>query len=348
MSALNLDDFAHLIERPDGGVRRDAEERRARLAVPPGALGRLDELGDWLAAAQQQVPVRPVERARAVLFAGDHGVASLGVSARPAGGAKDLVRAVLDGASPAAVLARRAGAQLRVVDLAVDCDPEELPEDVTRYRVRRGSGRIDIEDALTAEEAEAAFRTGTALADEEADAGTDLVVLGDLSVGGTTAASTLIAALCGTDASVVTGRGGAPIDDLAWMRKCAAIRDALRRARPVLGDQLELLAAVGGADLTAMTGFLLQSAVRRTPVILDGVVSAACALVAQRVAFRAPDWWVAGQASGEPAQAKALDRIALNPLLDHGVTAGEGTGALLALPLVQAAASLAAELPVRD
>ncbi|KOG48626.1 nicotinate-nucleotide--dimethylbenzimidazole phosphoribosyltransferase [Streptomyces decoyicus] len=348
MSALNLDDFAHLIERPDGGVRRDAEERRARLAVPPGALGRLDELGEWLAAAQQQVPVRPVGRPRVLLFAGDHGVAELGVSARPAGGTRDLVRAVLDGSSPAAVLARGAGAQLRVVDLSVDCDPEELPEDVTRHRVRRGSGRIDIEDALTAEEAEAAFRAGMAVADEEADAGTDLVVLGDLSVGGTTAASTLIAALCGTDASVVTGRGGAPIDDLAWMRKCAAIRDALRRARPVLGDQLELLATVGGADLTAMTGFLLQSAVRRTPVILDGVVSAACALVAQRVAFRAPDWWVAGQASGEPAQAKALDRIALNPLLDHGVTAGEGTGALLALPLVQAAAALAAELPVRD
>ncbi|MFI1436885.1 nicotinate-nucleotide--dimethylbenzimidazole phosphoribosyltransferase [Streptomyces lydicus] len=348
MSALNLDDFANLIERPDGGVRRDAEERRARLAVPPGALGRLDELGEWLAGAQQQVPVRPLERPRVVLFAGDHGVAELGVSARPAGGTKDLVRAVLDGASPAAVLARGAGAQVRVVDMSVDCDPADLPEEVTRHRVRRGSGRIDIEDALTAEEAEAAFRAGMALADEEADAGTDVVVLGDLSVGGTTAASTLIAALCGTDASVVTGRGGAPIDDLAWMRKCAAIRDALRRARPVLGDQLELLATVAGADLTAMTAFLLQSAVRRTPVILDGVVSAACALVAQRVAFRAPDWWLAGQASGEPAQAKALDRIALNPLLDHGVTAGEGTGALLALPLVQAAAALAAELPVRD
>ncbi|GAU69511.1 putative nicotinate-nucleotide--dimethylbenzimidazole phosphoribosyltransferase [Streptomyces sp. NBRC 110611] len=348
MSSLNLDDFAQLIERPDGGVRRDAEERRARLAVPPGALGRLDELGEWLAAAQQRVPVRPVERPRVLLFAGDHGVAELGVSARPAGGTKDLVRAVLDGASPAAVLARRAGAGVRVVDMAVDCDPEELPAEVTRHRVRRGSGRIDVEDALTAEEAEAAFRAGMAIADEEADTGTDLVVLGDLSVGGTTAASTLIAALCGTDASVVTGRGGAGIDDLAWMRKCAAIRDALRRARPVLGDQLELLAAAGGADLAAITGFLLQSAVRRTPVILDGVVSAACALVAQRVAFRAPDWWLAGQASGEPAQAKALDRIALNPLLDHGVTAGEGTGALLALPLVQAAAALAAELPERD
>ncbi|GAA3173256.1 MULTISPECIES: nicotinate-nucleotide--dimethylbenzimidazole phosphoribosyltransferase [Streptomyces] len=348
MSALNLDDFAHLIERPDGGARRDAEERRARLALPPGALGRLDELGEWLAATQRQVPVRPLERARVLLFAGDHGVARLNVSGRPAGGTKDLVRAALEGSSPAAVLARGAGAGLRVIDMAVDCDAEELPAEVTRHRVRRGSGRIDIEDALSAEEAEAAFRAGMAVADEEADAGTDLVVLGDLSVGGTTAASTLIAALCGTDASVVTGRGGAGIDDLAWMRKCAAIRDALRRARPVLGDQLALLATTGGADLAAITGFLLQSAVRRTPVILDGVVSAACALVAQRVAFRAPDWWLAGQLSGEPAQAKALDRIALNPLLDHGVTAGEGTGALLALPLVRAAADLAAQLPVRD
>ncbi|MFC5144099.1 nicotinate-nucleotide--dimethylbenzimidazole phosphoribosyltransferase [Streptomyces aureoversilis] len=347
MSGLNLDDFATLIERPDPGVRRDAEERRERLGLRPGALGRLDELAEWLAAAQGAVPVKPVEQVTALVFAGDHGVAKLGVSAGPEGGAAVLVKAALAGESAGAVLARRAGARLRVVDMAVDCDPAELPEEVTRHRVRRGSGRIDIEDALTPEEAEAAFRAGMAIADEEADSGTDLVVLGDLSVGGTTAAGTLIGALCGTDASVVTGRGGFGIDDLAWMRKCAAIRDGLRRARPVLGDQLELLAATGGADLAAATGFLLQSAVRRTPVILDGVVSAACALVAQRVAFRAPDWWLAGQAGGDPAQAKALDRMALNPLLDHGVTVGEGTGALLALPLVQAAAALAADLPER-
>jgi nicotinate-nucleotide--dimethylbenzimidazole phosphoribosyltransferase len=348
MSSLNLDDFTDLIERPDGGVRRDAEERRERLVVPPGALGRLDELGEWLAAAQSSVPVKPIEQPRVVLFAGDHGIAELGVSARPAGSAAELVRAVLAGESAVSVLARQLGVPVRVVDMALDCDPDALPADVVRHRVRRGSGRIDIEDALTIEEAEAAFRAGMAVADEEADAGTDLVVLGDLSVGGTTAASTLIAALCGTDASVVTGRGGRHIDDLAWMRKCAAVRDALRRARPMLGEQLQLLATVGGADLAATTGFLLQSAVRHTPVILDGVVSAACALVAQRVAFRAPDWWLAGQASGEPAQAKALDRMAIEPLLDHGVSVGEGTGALLALPLVQAAAALAAELPEVD
>ncbi|MFJ4712177.1 nicotinate-nucleotide--dimethylbenzimidazole phosphoribosyltransferase [Streptomyces sp. NPDC088785] len=348
MSSLNLDDFTDLIERPDGGTRRDAEERRARFAVPPGALGRLDELGEWLSAAQGAVPVRPVARARVVVFAGDHGVASLGVSKRAAGTAAELVREAVEGGSAGAVLARRLGLGVRIVDLALDCERDELPEAVEDRRVRRGSGRIDTEDALTPEEAEQAFRAGMAVADEEADSGTDLVVLGDLSVGGTTAAATLVAALCGTDASVVTGRGGDPIDDLAWMRKCAAVRDALRRARPVLGDQLGLLAAVGGADLAAATGFLLQCAVRRTPVILDGVVSAACALVGQRVAFRAPDWWLAGQASGEPAQAKALDRMAMEPMLDQGVTVGGGAGALLALPLVQAAAALAAELPEVD
>ncbi len=345
MSSLNLDDFTDLIERPDGGIRRDAEARRERQIVPPGSLGRLDELGEWLAAAQSAVPVRPVERPQVVLFAGDHGIAELGVSARPAGSAGQLVREVLEGGRPVSVLARRLGVPVRVVDMALDCDPETLSEDVVRHRVRRGSGRIDIEDALTLQEAEAAFRAGIAVADEEADSGTDLVVLGDVSVGGTTAASVLVAALCGVDASVVTGRGGLAIDDLAWMRKCAAIRDALRRARPVLGDQLQLLATVGGADLAAMTGFLLQSAVRKLPVVLDGVVTAACALVGQRIAFRAPDWWLAAHDSGEPGQAKALDRMALEPLLAHGVTVGEGAGGLLALPLVQASAALAAELP---
>jgi nicotinate-nucleotide--dimethylbenzimidazole phosphoribosyltransferase len=111
----------------------------------------------------------------------------------------------------------------------------------------------------------------------------------------------------------------------------------------VLGDQLALLAATGGADFAAITGFLLQAAVRRLPVVLDGVVSAACALVAQRIAFRAPEWWRAGQASGEPAQAKAYDRLTLLPLQDQKITMGEGVGALMSLPLLQAAADTLAE-----
>ncbi|WP_055591123.1 nicotinate-nucleotide--dimethylbenzimidazole phosphoribosyltransferase [Peterkaempfera griseoplana] len=343
-STVDLDAFSSLVERPDDTARQATEERWASLGVPPGALGQLQQLGGWLAGVQGRCPVRPVEQAKVVLFAGDHGIASLGVSALPAGATADRVRAVLDGAAPVNVLAQRFGARVRVVDMSVDADADGFPEEVVRHRVRRGSGRIDIEDALTHAQAEQAFLAGVAVADEEADSGTDLVVLGDLGVGSTTVAAVLVGALCGTDAAAVTGRGSG-IDDRVWMVKCAAIRDALRRARPVLGDQIALLAATGGADFAALTGFLLQSAVRRTPVLLDGVVSAACALVAQRIAFRAPEWWRAGQATGEPALVKAYDRLTLEPLQDQRITLGGGVGALMALPLLQAASSVPAELP---
>ncbi|MCD0481720.1 nicotinate-nucleotide--dimethylbenzimidazole phosphoribosyltransferase [Streptacidiphilus sp. ASG 303] len=346
-STVDLDAFSSRVERPDDTARQEAGERWAATGLPRGGLGQLQELSGWLAGVQGRCPVRPVEQPAVVLFAGDHGIARLGVSALPQDATARRVRAVLDGAAPVNVLARRFGARVRVVDMAVDADEDAFPAEVVRHRVRRGSGRIDVEDALTAAEAEQAFRAGMAVADEEADSGTDLVVLGDLGVGSTTVAAVLVGALCGTDAAAVTGRGSG-IDDRVWMVKCAAVRDSLRRARPVLGDQLALLAATGGADFAAVTGFLLQSAVRRTPVLLDGVVSAACALVAQRVAFRAPEWWRAGQATGEPALAKAYDRLTLEPLQDQGITVGEGTGALMALPLVQAAAAALAELPVAD
>jgi len=342
-TTVDLDTFSSLVERPDEGARRAAEERTRQLATPPGGLGQLQELGAWLASVQGTAPTRPLSTTKVLLFAGDHGVASLGISMLDAkGGTADRVRAVLDGTAPVAVLARRYGADVRVVDVAVDTDAAEFPEDVVRHRVRRGSGRIDVENAMSEAETAEAFRAGVAVADEEADAGTDLVVLGDLGVGSTTVAAVLIGALCGTDAAAVTGRGSG-IDDRLWMVKCATIRDSLRRARPVLGDQLGLLAATGGADFAAITGFLLQAAVRKLPVVLDGVVSAACALVAQRIAFRAPEWWRAGAATGEPAQAKAYDRLTLTPLQDLGVTMGEGVGALLALPLLQAASDALAE-----
>jgi len=344
-SALDLDEFSALVARPDDEYRQAAEERWAALGHPRGSLGQLQVLGGWLAAVQAQCPTKPVERAKVVLFAADHGIASLGVSALPPGSTARQVHRVLDGTAAVNVLARRFGAQVRVVDMGVDAEPDAFGHGVSDHRVRRGSGRIDIEDALTREQAEAAFRAGMAVADEEADSGTDLVLLGDLGVGSTTVAAVLIGALCGSDAAAVTGRGSG-IDDRVWMVKCAAIRDSLRRARPVLADQLNLLAATGGADFAAMTGFLLQCALRRTPVLLDGVVSAACALLAQRIAFRAPEWWRAGQSTGEPAQTKAYERMSIEPLLDQRVSLGAGTGALMALPLLQAASTLLAELPL--
>jgi nicotinate-nucleotide--dimethylbenzimidazole phosphoribosyltransferase len=284
-----------------------------------------------------------LEQVRVVVFAGDHGIAKAGVSAYPAEVTAQMVRNVLSGGAAVNALARMAGAQVRVVDMSVDADLGDLPSAVGEHKVRRGSGRIDVEDALTRDEVERAFAAGIAIADSEIDSGADLLVTADLGIGNTTPAAALVGLLTRSDASLVTGRGTG-IDDATWIRKCAAVRDAMRRGRPVMGDQLQLLATVSGADLAAMTGFLLQAAARRTPVVLDGVVSGACALVGQRVAFRAADWWVAGHVSSEPAHVLALNRLSLDPLLDLGLRLGEGTGALLAVPVVTAAAATLAEM----
>lgn len=208
-----------------------------------------------------------------------------------------------------------------------------------RVSVRVAALPADGEAGMSRAETEAALRAGIALADEEADAGTDLLVVAAVGQGAAVPAAALVGLLTRSDPSMVTSRGGR-IDDALWMRRCAAVRDTMRRGRPVLGDYVELLATVGSADLAATTGVLLQSAARRTPVLLDGVITAAAALVAQRIAFRAADWWLAAHRSPEPAHDLALSRLALRPLLDLGIRAEDGTGALLAVPVLRAAAAL--------
>ncbi|MEU8138465.1 nicotinate-nucleotide--dimethylbenzimidazole phosphoribosyltransferase [Streptodolium elevatio] len=341
---IDLDSLSALVERPDDEARARLRARLPKQTGSAGSLGRLEDVAVWLAGVRGDAG-RPVTAPRVVVFAGDHGIAGKNVSAHPAGHTARAVREAVSGGGAVGLLAGLYGASVRVVDMAVDTDAALLPDAVTRHRVRTASGSIDRHDALTTAEAEQAFRTGMEVADAEIDSGADLLVIGDIGVGSTTAAAVLIGALTGTDAAAAIGRGSG-IDDATWIRKCAAIRDALRRARPVLGDPLRLLAVSGGADFAAMSGFLLQAAIRRTPVVLDGVASAASALVVQRIAYRAPDWWLAGHVTPEPSHAKALDRMALEPLLDYKLRYGEATGALLALPIVQAAACLAAELPV--
>ncbi|WTW94526.1 nicotinate-nucleotide--dimethylbenzimidazole phosphoribosyltransferase [Streptomycetaceae bacterium NBC_01309] len=342
---IDLDSLSALVERPDDEARARLRAQLPKQTGSAGSLGRLEDVAVWLAGVRGGDAARPVTTPRVVVFAGDHGIAGKNVSAYPAGHTARAVREAAAGGGAVGLLAGLYGAGVRVVDMAVDTDAALLPDAVARYRVRAASGSIDRHDALTTAQAEQAFRTGMEVADAEIDGGADLLVIGDIGVGSTTAAAVLIGALTGTDAAAAIGRGSG-IDDTTWIRKCAAIRDALRRARPVLGDPLRLLAVSGGADFAAMSGFLLQAAIRRTPVVLDGVASAASALVVQRIAYRAPDWWLAGHVTPEPSHAKALDRMALEPLLDYKLRYGEATGALLALPIVQAAALLAAELPV--
>jgi nicotinate-nucleotide--dimethylbenzimidazole phosphoribosyltransferase len=331
--SLNLDKLADQAERPDEPAREQLRARIADLAIPAAGLGRLEELAVWLAGARGSGESRPIERARVVVFAGDHGVAALGVSATAPDQAQAVtaarVKQIEDGGGAVGVLARLHGATVRVVDVAVG----------------RPSGRVDQEDAATREEIEESFRLGMSIADAEADSGADVLIPALVGVGASTVASALSGVLTGKDAAAVTGRGSG-IDDAAWMRKCAAVRDAMRRGRPVLGDQLELLTKVGGRDYAALTGFLLQAVIRRVPVLLDGVTTTASAMLVQRIAYRSPQWMLAGALSPEPAHKSALDRLSLQPLVDeYEVRQSEGALGLLALPMLKAAAALTAELP---
>jgi len=327
-----------------------ADAARARLDTlvkPLGALGRLEQLAAWLSGAQGACPPRPLERVRVVIFVGDHGVAAHGVSAYPAEVTGAMMRTFLAGDAGISVLARLNGASVRVLDIGVDADPDGLPPEVSHYKVRRGSGSIDREDALSADELDAAFAAGVAIADEEVDAGADLLVPGDMGIGNTTVAAALVGAALGLGPLDVVGTGTG-VDDAAWARKVSSVRDALYRARDLQHDPLALLRTVGSADTAAMTGFLVQAAVRRTPVLLDGVVSCACALLARRLVEDAAQWWLAGHRSTEPAQQRALEVLGLEPLVDLGMRLGEGTGALTALPVLRAAQALLAEMGTMD
>lgn len=328
------------VPAPDEQARRQAVARQELLTKPAGSLGRLEELGVWVAARQGRCPPRPFTRPRVVVFAGDHGVAGQGVSAYPSEVTGQMVRNFLDGGAAVNALAEANGASVRVVDVAVNAD---TPDFVSTRKVRRGSEPIDRADALTQEQAEAAVRAGRAVADEEVDSGADLLVAGDMGIGNTTPAAVLIAALTGNEPVAVVGRGTG-IDDRAWMRKTTAIRDALRRARAVGRDPLALLRTAGGADIAALAGFLAQAAVRRTPVVLDGVVIGAAAAVAEVFAPGARQWWLAGHRSAEPGGSLVLEHLDLVPVLELSMRLGEGSGAVAALPVVGAAARVLAEM----
>ena len=335
-----------VVTPPDSRAAAAARRRQDTLTKPRGALGRLEDLSVWVSSCQSSCPPKQFERARVVVFAGDHGVARTGVSAYPPEVTAQMVANIDAGGAAINVLAEVAGATVRVVDVAVDC-AAPLSEVIGAHKVRRSSGNIAIEDALNGAEAVAAVEAGRRIADEEVDAGADLLIAGDMGIGNTTAATILIAALTDTEPVAVVGRGTG-IDDAGWARKTAAVRDGLYRARRLRSDPIGLLRTCGGADLAAMAGFCAQAAVRRTPLLLDGVVVSAAALVADRMAPGARSWWQAGHRSTEPAHTLALAQLGLEPIVDLGLRLGEGTGAAMALPLVRAAVAVLASMATFD
>jgi nicotinate-nucleotide--dimethylbenzimidazole phosphoribosyltransferase len=327
------------VRAPSQTDREQAAERLAGLATPAGALGRLGELGVWLAAVQGQCPPEVPERVRAVIFAGDHGVASYGVSAYPSAVTPAMVRTFVLGRAGVSALAAAHGVSVRVLDIAVDDDLDGLDPEVSRFKVRRSSRPLHLEDALTAEETRQALEAGAAVAAEEIAAGAQLLISGDMGIGNTTPATALIADSLGMPARELTGRGTG-VDDEALAHKEALIQQALDRTRDLHGDPLATLTALGGADLAASTGFLLGAARAGVPVLLDGVIAVACAVIADRIEPGAAAWFAAGHRSTEPAQTFALDKLGLEPLLDLGLRLGEGSGAVAAVPVVRSAAAL--------
>ncbi|MCT2275856.1 nicotinate-nucleotide--dimethylbenzimidazole phosphoribosyltransferase [Dietzia cinnamea] len=328
------------VHPPSHAVAEEARGRHLTLTKPAASLGRLEELGVWIASCQGTCPPRPLERARVVVFAGDHGVAEHGVSAFPREVTLQMADNIVAGGAAVSVLARTAGATVRVADMAMSA---ERPGGLDDHKVRRSSGSIDREDALSPEEVRAAIAAGRRIADEEVDSGADLLIAGDLGIGNTTPATVLTCLVTGHEPVELVGRGTG-VDDEGWMRKTAAIRDAMYRASGDLRDPVAMLRKVGGADLAAMAGFLAQAAIRRTPCLLDGSVVTSAALMAEALAPGCRQWWAAGHRSAEPAHSAALTYLSLDPILEHAMRLGEGSGAVAALPVVHNAVAILTEM----
>ncbi len=324
---------------PSAEARAAAAERLAGLATPAGALGRLGELGVWLAAVQGQCPPVVPENVRTVIFAGDHGVAAHGVSAYPSAVTPAMVRTFAAGRAGVSALAAAHGVHVRVLDIAVDDDLDGIDPEVQRFKIRRSSAPLHLGDALTIDETRAALEAGAAIAAEEIAAGAQLLISGDMGIGNTTPATALIAASLGMSALDLTGRGTG-IDDAALAHKQDLIQQGLDRIKDRDLGPVETLAALGGADLAASTGFLVAAARAGVPVLLDGVIAVACAVMADRIEPGSAAWFAAGHRSTEPAQGLALDKLGLEPLLDLGMRLGEGSGAVAAVPLVRSAAAV--------
>ncbi len=318
-TAQPFDDIRALIAAmpgPDQAAIAAVRARDAVLTKPPGSLGRLESIAEWLAAWQGRSPPK-VERPLVAVFAGNHGVVAKGVSAYPASVTRQMVENFAAGGAAINQLCATFDLSLKVFDLAL-----ELPTG-------------DITEAAALEESACAATMAYGM--EAIAGGIDLLALGEMGIGNTTIAAAIYTALFGGPASRWTGRGTG-VDDQGLARKAAAIEAAMARHEGHLADPLEVLRRVGGREIAAMAGAILAARTQRVPVILDGYVVTAAASVLHALDARALDHCLAAHCSAEGAHGEVLKRLGLAPLLDLGMRLGEGSGAALACGIVKAAA----------
>lgn len=322
----------------DGDAAAHARARHDGLLKPPGSLGRVEDLGAQLAAIAGRCPPPVPSRPAVLVAAADHGVHAQGVTPWPQSITTTMVESFCRGCATVNAIAAATGAQVAVLDVGCSGEPPDHPL-LRKARVRAGTADLSAEPAMTREQAARALIAGEGVVTELVAAGVDLLVTGDMGIANTTASACLVAAFTGADPAAVTGRGSG-IDDATFGRKRAVVAAALDRHRPDPADPLGVLAAVGGLEHAALAGAMLAAAAEGIPVILDGVITTAAALAAVALAPPLRGYLIAGHRSVEPGAGAALDHLALAPLLDLGLRLGEGTGGLLAVPIVVAAAEV--------
>jgi nicotinate-nucleotide--dimethylbenzimidazole phosphoribosyltransferase len=338
----------------DEAAMAAARALHGRLTKPAGSLGALEELSVRLAGLAGACPPPLAEPAAVAVFAGDHGVHAQGVTPWPQEVTAQMVANFLAGGAVINAFARQAGVSVTVVDVGVatplpeldGAGPAAAPRLVTA-KVRPGTRDMTVEPALTRAEASAAVEVGIRVAGDLVDAGAGILLTGDMGIANTTPAAALIAAFTGAGPTDVTGLGTG-VDEPTYARKVEAVRTALARHAPDPADPLGVLAAVGGLEHAALAGFILGGAARRTPVILDGVIAVSAALAAAAFAPDATLAMIAGHLSAEPGATVGLHALGLDPLINLAMRLGEGTGAVLALPVVASAVRVLHEVATFD
>ncbi|MFF4636741.1 nicotinate-nucleotide--dimethylbenzimidazole phosphoribosyltransferase [Streptomyces olivaceus] len=330
----------------DAKALGEAWERQKRMTKPAGALGMLEIISAQLSGLSRQCPPPIPEPAAVAVFAGDHGVHAQGVTPWPQEVTAQMVANFLGGGAVCNAFATQVGAEVCVVDVGVATDLPATPGLLPR-KIRGGTSDMTTGPAMTREEAKQAVEVGIETARDLVAAGNKALLTGEMGIANTTASAALISVFTGVDPAEVTGRGTG-INDETLARKTEVVRRALELHQPDPADPVGVLAAVGGFEHAAMVGLLLGGASLRTPVILDGVSAGAAALVARAIAPEVLAACIAGHRSAEPGHVAALNKLGLRPLVDLDLRLGEGTGALLALPMVQSTARAMHEVATFD
>lgn len=342
---VELHEYASRVRKLDEDAMAQARHIQDSLTKPRGSLGRLESLSVQLAGIYR-TPSPDIGRKVVFTMAADHGVTAEGVSAYPSSVTAQMVLNFARGGAAINVLARKARAYVRVVDIGVASDME-WPEGVLSRKIAKGTANMAKGPAMTREQALEALLAGAELASEAVGSGVGAIAVGDMGIGNTTAASAITSVITGTAVPEVTGRGTG-VDDASLSLKVKVIQQALQVSRPDASDGLDVLSKVGGLEIAGMAGVAIGAASRSVPVFLDGFVSGSAALIASAVCPGCEEYMIASHLSVEPGHKYALEHLRLAPLLDMGMRLGEGTGAALAFFVAEAACGILNEMATFD